>query len=207
MASLFPQRSSRRRLCGQPARSGQRRRGATPGSACAKTSSPFSAAACSSSRAALLPWPVFSQSYEDQNLDLWRHAAQRAALARHRYARAAIFSHAFFGGRISAHGLVASAVALVIGVTYGAVAGYFGGKTDALMMRIVDIIYALPFTIFVILLMVFQGSDGETGLMVSPVPFIIGDTRGVGKSSCSSPPSARSNGSRWRASSAARFFR
>jgi oligopeptide transport system permease protein len=52
-------------------------------------------------------------------------------------------------------GLCATLTSLVIGVTYGAVAGFFGGKTDAVMMRIVDIMYALPFTIFVILLMVF----------------------------------------------------
>ena len=52
-------------------------------------------------------------------------------------------------------GLVATAVSLVIGVLYGAIAGYLGGKTDALMMRIVDSLYALPFVIFVILIMVF----------------------------------------------------
>ncbi|MDX2188042.1 MAG: ABC transporter permease [Opitutaceae bacterium] len=63
------------------------------------------------------------------------------------------------GGRISlAVGMCATFVALTIGVTYGAVAGYFGGKLDALMMRAVDIMYALPFTIFVILLMVFTRS-------------------------------------------------
>lgn len=60
------------------------------------------------------------------------------------------------GGRISLMvGLVASAVALLIGVSYGAFSGYTGGKTDTVMMRLVDILYALPFTIFVILLMVF----------------------------------------------------
>jgi oligopeptide transport system permease protein len=64
------------------------------------------------------------------------------------------------GGRISLGvGLCATFVALTIGVVYGAVAGYVGGKTDALMMRLVDIIYALPFTIFVILLMVFFGRN------------------------------------------------
>jgi oligopeptide transport system permease protein len=62
------------------------------------------------------------------------------------------------GGRISIMvGLIATSVALTIGVIYGAVAGFFGGKTDSVMMRIVDIMYALPFTIFVILLMVFFG--------------------------------------------------
>lgn len=50
--------------------------------------------------------------------------------------------------------LVASFVSLVIGVVYGAAAGYLGGRVDALMMRIVDALYALPFIFFVILLMV-----------------------------------------------------
>ncbi|MDI1251399.1 MAG: ABC transporter permease [Lacunisphaera sp.] len=65
-----------------------------------------------------------------------------------------------YGGRISLGvGLCATFVALTIGVVYGAVAGYAGGRTDAVMMRLVDIIYALPFTIFVILLMVFFGRN------------------------------------------------
>lgn len=65
-----------------------------------------------------------------------------------------------YGGRISiAVGLVATSVALVIGVTWGAVAGYLGGRVDALMMRIVDIMYALPFMIFVVLLMVIFGRN------------------------------------------------
>lgn len=62
------------------------------------------------------------------------------------------------GGRISLLvGLVATLVALAIGVIYGATAGYLGGRVDAVMMRIVDTLYALPFTIFVILLMVAFG--------------------------------------------------
>lgn len=61
-----------------------------------------------------------------------------------------------YGGRISIGvGFIATAVSLIIGVLYGAISGYLGGKVDAVMMRIVDILYALPFTIFVILLMVF----------------------------------------------------
>jgi len=55
--------------------------------------------------------------------------------------------------------LCAPFVALTIGVIYGAVSGYIGGKADAVMMRLVDIIYALPFTIFVILLMAFFGRN------------------------------------------------
>jgi len=62
------------------------------------------------------------------------------------------------GGRISLLvGLVATIVSLVIGVSYGATAGYFGGTADRFMMRAVDIIYALPFMFFVILLMVVFG--------------------------------------------------
>ena len=62
------------------------------------------------------------------------------------------------GGRISLMvGFLATSVSLLIGVFYGATAGYLGGRVDAAMMRIVDILYALPFTIFVILLMVVFG--------------------------------------------------
>jgi oligopeptide transport system permease protein len=50
--------------------------------------------------------------------------------------------------------IVASIVSLVIGVAYGAIAGYVGGRVDAVMMRLVDTLYALPFIFFVILLMV-----------------------------------------------------
>ena len=54
-------------------------------------------------------------------------------------------------------GLCATAVSLTIGVLYGAIAGYLGGKLDTVMMRIVDILYSLPLALFVILLMVFVG--------------------------------------------------
>ena len=71
-----------------------------------------------------------------------------------------LLTRLLFGGRISLMvGLVATFVALTIGVVYGAISGYVGGKTDRVMMRIVDILYALPFTIFVILLMVFFGRN------------------------------------------------
>ena len=69
-----------------------------------------------------------------------------------------LFVRILYGGQVSISvGLCATAVALTIGVFYGTVSGFIGGKVDALMMRIVDIIYALPFTVFVILLMVFFG--------------------------------------------------
>jgi len=104
--------------------------------------------------------PLFSQSYEEQNLDLGAappsasHWLGTDTLGRD------LFARTLYGGRISITvGLVATFVALVIGVTYGAVAGFAGGKIDALMMRVVDILYALPFAIFVILLMVFFGRN------------------------------------------------
>lgn len=69
-----------------------------------------------------------------------------------------LFARTLYGGRISLMvGLVATAVSLLIGVAWGAIAGYFGGRIDSIMMRIVDVLYALPFMFFVILLMVLFG--------------------------------------------------
>jgi oligopeptide transport system permease protein len=66
------------------------------------------------------------------------------------------FARVIHGGRISLMvGLVATLVSLIIGVTWGAVAGYRGGKTDEAMMRFVDILYSLPYIFLVILLLVF----------------------------------------------------
>ena len=61
-----------------------------------------------------------------------------------------------WGGRISLLvGLVGTLVSLLIGVSYGAISGYVGGRTDDVMMRIVDILYSLPYIFLVILLLVF----------------------------------------------------
>ena len=69
-----------------------------------------------------------------------------------------LFVRVMHGGRISLMvGLVATLVSVFIGVSYGATSGYLGGKTDAIMMRVVDVLYAMPFLFFVILLMVFFG--------------------------------------------------
>jgi oligopeptide transport system permease protein len=66
-----------------------------------------------------------------------------------------LFVRVLYGARVSlAVGLVATLVSLLIGVIYGATAGYLGGQVDNLMMRIVDILYSLPFIFFVIILMV-----------------------------------------------------
>jgi oligopeptide transport system permease protein len=71
-----------------------------------------------------------------------------------------LMARVFFGGRISfAVGIVSTLMSFAIGVSWGGVAGYFGGKVDAVMMRIVDILYTIPFLILVILLMVFFAND------------------------------------------------
>jgi oligopeptide transport system permease protein len=104
--------------------------------------------------------PFFAQSYEDQNLDLGAAPPSAAHWLGTDTLGRDLFARLLYGGRISLMvGLVATFVALIIGVSYGAIAGYVGGKADAVMMRIVDILYALPFTIFVILLMVFFGRN------------------------------------------------
>jgi oligopeptide transport system permease protein len=70
------------------------------------------------------------------------------------------FARLLMGLRVSLSiGLVATLVSLAIGVAWGAVAGFLGGVVDEVMMRIVDVLYSLPFIFFVILLMVTFGSD------------------------------------------------
>jgi oligopeptide transport system permease protein len=109
--------------------------------------------------ALLTPW-IAPYSYEAQNLDLG--ATPPSAdhwLGTDIFGRD-VLTQIMYGGRISlAVGFIATAVALLIGVTWGAIAGYVGGKVDAVMMRLVDILYALPFMIFIVLLMVVFGRN------------------------------------------------
>lgn len=71
-----------------------------------------------------------------------------------------LLSRVFWGSRVSlVVGVVATLVSLIIGVSYGAIAGYFGGNIDALMMRIVDMLYSIPFIFVVIFLVTFLGED------------------------------------------------
>lgn len=71
-----------------------------------------------------------------------------------------LLTRTLIAGRVSLSiGLLAGVVAVVIGVLYGATAGFAGGKTDEIMMRIVDILYSLPFIFFVIMLVVFFGRN------------------------------------------------
>jgi oligopeptide transport system permease protein len=71
-----------------------------------------------------------------------------------------LFVRTLYGARVSLMvGILATGVSLLIGVTWGSIAGYFGGHLDNLMMRFVDIMYSLPFMFFVILLMVVFGRN------------------------------------------------
>jgi len=71
-----------------------------------------------------------------------------------------LFVRVFFGARISLTiGLIATLVALVIGVIYGAIAGYAGGLTDQIMMRVVDVLYALPLLFLIIVLVTVFGNN------------------------------------------------
>src|SRR4051812_22577723 len=105
--------------------------------------------------------PFFSHyGYEEQNLDLGAAPPSGAHWLGTDTLGRDLLVRLLFGGRVSLGvGLCATFVALTIGVVYGAVAGFFGGKRDAFMMRAVDIMYSLPFAIFVILLMVFFGRN------------------------------------------------
>ncbi|MDP7640378.1 MAG: ABC transporter permease [Candidatus Hydrogenedentes bacterium] len=71
-----------------------------------------------------------------------------------------LLSRIMYGGRVSLMvGFAATAVSLLVGILYGATSGFLGGRLDSFMMRGVDIMYAVPFTIFVIILMVYFGRN------------------------------------------------
>ena len=109
--------------------------------------------------ALLTPW-IAPYSYEAQNLDLGASPPSVAHWLGTDIFGRDVLTQIMYGGRISlAVGFIATAVALLIGVTWGAVAGYIGGRVDAVMMRLVDILYALPFMIFIVLLMVVFGRN------------------------------------------------
>lgn len=109
--------------------------------------------------AILTPW-IAPYGYESQNLDLGATPPSTAHWLGTDIFGRDLLTQILYGGRISlAVGFIATAVALVIGVTWGAVAGYVGGRIDSVMMRFVDILYALPFMIFIILLMVVFGRN------------------------------------------------
>ncbi len=105
------------------------------------------------------PW-IAPYGYAQQNLELGAAPPSAAHWLGTDIFGRDLLTQILYGGRISlAVGFIATAVALLIGVTWGAVAGYVGGRVDAVMMRLVDILYALPFMIFIVLLMVVFGRN------------------------------------------------
>ncbi len=103
----------------------------------------------------LSPW-----SYEQQNLDLGATPPSRIHWLGTDDLGRDLFTRLLYGGRVSlAVALAATLVALGIGVCYGTLSGYAGGRTDSVMMRVVDALYAMPFTVFVIILMVVFGRN------------------------------------------------
>jgi oligopeptide transport system permease protein len=109
--------------------------------------------------AILAPW-IAPHSYSYQNLDLGAQPPSTTFFLGTDTLGRDLFSRILYGARVSLLvGFVATAVALVIGVSWGIIAGYFGGRVDSIMMRIVDVLYGLPFIIFIILLMVIFGRN------------------------------------------------
>lgn len=107
--------------------------------------------------ALLTPW-IAPYDYAQQNLELGATPPSVAHWLGTDIFGRDLLTQILYGGRVSlAVGFIATAVALLIGVTWGAIAGYAGGRVDAVLMRIVDILYALPFMIFIVLLMVVFG--------------------------------------------------
>lgn len=105
------------------------------------------------------PW-IAPYGFEVQNLEnalaapSWAHWMGTDTLGRD------VFTRVLYGGRISMLvGFLASMVTVIVGVVYGAVSGFIGGKLDNLMMRVVDVLYALPFVFLVIILMVYFGRN------------------------------------------------
>ena len=109
---------------------------------------------------AILAPVIAPYSYSFQNLDLGASPPSSEHLLGTDILGRDLLSRILYGARISLLvGFVATGVALVIGVSWGIVAGYFGGRVDQIMMRIVDVLYGLPFIIFIILLMVIFGRN------------------------------------------------
>jgi oligopeptide transport system permease protein len=78
-----------------------------------------------------------------------------------------ILARVLIGGRISLMvGIISTLVSLLIGISYGATAGYLGGRTDNVMMRIVDVLYALPYMMIIIVLLAMFGNKSPFGQLV-----------------------------------------
>jgi oligopeptide transport system permease protein len=79
-----------------------------------------------------------------------------------------VFTRIIYGGRVSLGvAYVGSITAMIIGVSYGAIAGFFRGHTDDLMMRFVDLMYGFPTLLFIIMLMLIIPPNSSTGMIMA----------------------------------------
>lgn len=109
--------------------------------------------------ALLTPW-IAPYTYEGQNLNLGSTLPSASHWLGTDVLGRDLLTRIMYGSRVSLTvGFIATAVALFIGVLWGATAGFLGGRVDAILMRVVDALYALPFTIFIILLTVIFGNS------------------------------------------------
>ncbi|KDR95685.1 oligopeptide transport system permease protein [Peptoclostridium litorale DSM 5388] len=119
--------------------------------------------------AAAVIGPIASKySYSDQNLMM----ANQLPSSEHWFGTDSLgrdlFVRVLYGARISLTvGFVASVINLFIGVLYGGIAGYIGGKIDNIMMRAIDILYTIPLMLYVILLMVVFGGGGLGSILIA----------------------------------------
>lgn len=112
--------------------------------------------------------PLFTKfSYSDQDLQIANQAPSSLHLFGTDNLGRDLLTRVLYGARISlAIGIVASFINLTIGVIYGGISGYFGGRIDSIMMRIVDILYGIPLLLYVILLMVVL-KPGLTNIFIA----------------------------------------
>lgn len=110
----------------------------------------------------LTPYNYYDNDLMNGNIPpSWGHLFGTDDLGRDTMARL------MYGGRVSlAIGFVSVLINLSIGVFYGGISGYFGGKVDNIMMRIIDIVYSVPELLYVILLMVVMGKGGLLNIMI-----------------------------------------
>lgn len=109
----------------------------------------------------LSPYTYDMQNLAEKNqLPSWTHPFGTDKLGRD------ILVRVMYGGRISLSiGFAAAAINLCIGIVYGGIAGYFGGKVDNLMMRFIDIIYSVPDLLYIILILMVFGNNVTSMLM------------------------------------------
>ncbi|KYZ76927.1 diguanylate cyclase [Anaerosporomusa subterranea] len=112
--------------------------------------------------------PLFTaHSYSDQQLEMANQLPNAVYWFGSDNLGRDLFTRVLYGARISLSiGIVASLINLTIGVIYGGIAGYFGGRIDSVMMRIVDVLYGIPLLLYVILLMVVL-QPGLTNIFIA----------------------------------------